>query len=115
VVVRIKERRIFEGVCTPTALGVEMNVVDIPAEPEPFFVGGYLDLSELTSGDAVEIREYYDGKRFETGAYAGAQTDPILRFPVKITKKSYRVTLTQTSGTIRSFPFDFVQFLTEVV
>jgi len=115
MVVRVKERKSFEGTVTPSALNVETTVVEIPAETEYYFVEGYLDLSELASGDTVEVREYIDGKRFETGSYSGSQTNPILHFPTKKTKKAYKVTITQTSGTIRSFAYDFSQFLTEVV
>jgi len=120
VVVRIKERRPFEGVCTPTALGVEVNVIDLPAETDFFFVGGYVDLDALETGDVIKVAEYVsipkaELKLFASEIYSGVQNMPMLRVPTRKAKNGYRITLTQTAGVLRSFPFQFVQFITEVV
>jgi len=87
VVVRIKDRRVFEGVVTPSDLNVETVIVELAAEHEPYFIGGFIDLSNLTMDDSVEIREYIDGKRYAKESYAGIQENPLYRLPIKTTKK----------------------------
>jgi hypothetical protein len=100
---------------TPDALNAETVVVDIPAQSDDYLVEGYIDLSALASGDTVVIREYIavDGvnyKTFATVTFSGPVSDPVIRFHTKtlLAGMPYRVTVTQTSGTLRSFPYGFI-------
>lgn len=77
-------------------------------------VSGYVDLSEMQGGDAVEVREY--GVAVVGGAYAlhaseqygGVQVLPLLHISPKPSYLSVKVTLRQYAGVFRSFPNDFV-------
>jgi hypothetical protein len=42
--------------------------------------------------------------------YSGPVSDPIIRFHTKtlLYNMMYKVTITQTSGTLRSFPYGFI-------
>ena len=113
VIVASKTR--YTGSVTPSALNTETVVVDIGAQSDDYIVEGWIDLGALASGDAVAIREYIavDGVNYRTYAtvsYSGPVSDPIVRFHAKTLtyNMKYRVTVTQTSGTLRSFPYGFV-------
>ena len=113
VVVASKTR--YTGSVSPTALNTETAVVDIGAQSDDYIVEGWIDLSALASGDAVTIKEYVavDGANYRTYAtvsYSGPVSDPIIRFHAKTLtyNMKYRVTVTQTSGVLRSFPYGFV-------
>lgn len=113
VVVASKTR--YSGVVTPTDLNVETIVVDIPAQADDYLVEGYIDLSQLSTGDEVVVREYVavDGVNYQLFvqvAYAGPVQEPIIRFHTKtlLYSMKYRVTITQTTGTLRSFPYGFL-------
>jgi hypothetical protein len=78
-------------------------------------VEGWIDLGALDSGDAVIVREYIavDGvnyRTFVTVTYSGPVSDPIVRFHSKqlTYNMKYKVTITQISGTLRSFPYSFI-------
>jgi len=113
VIIASKTR--YSGTITPTSLNVETTVVDIGAQTDDYMVEGYIDLSALASGDAVEVREYIavDGtnyRPFVTVVYNGPVQDPVIRFHTKtlLHGMRYRVTVTQTAGVIRSFPYGFI-------
>jgi hypothetical protein len=105
----------YAGNVTLSDLNVETDVVNIGAQSEDYIVEGYLDLSGLQSGDTLEVREYIavDGtnlRRFLMATCIGPQDDPIIRFHAKVLYKTclYRVTVKQTAGTVRTFPYAFV-------
>jgi len=113
VVVASKTRYI--GTVTPTNLNVETVVVEIPTQTDDYLVEGYIDLSQLAEGDNVVIKEYIavDGvnyREFCTVTYTGSITEPIIRFHTKtlLYNMKYKVTITQTAGTLRSFPYRFI-------
>ena len=118
--VRIASRTIYSGTVSLTALNTETTVVDIPAQTEFYIVEGYIDLSALASGDTVVVKEYMavDGvnlRLFAQVTYSGPVSEPVIRFHTKTFKNQYRVTITQTAGTLRSFPYWFIMELAEVV
>jgi hypothetical protein len=113
VVVASKSR--YSGTITPSALNVETTVVEIDAQSDDYMVEGYIDLSQLASGDAVTVKEYIavDGvnyRSFITLTYSGPVSDPIIRFHTKtlLYNMMYKVTIIQTSGTLRSFSYGFI-------
>lgn len=107
-----------EGSHTPTGLNVEGAVVEITSN-KPFFIQGYISLKNLAGGDSVTLREYIDidndgvYEKYITRTYTDAQEDDLIRFHQKIAKYKYKVTIEQTAGTIRSFPYYFIQFVIE--
>jgi len=113
VIIASKTR--YTGAATPSALNAETTVVEITAQSDDYIVEGYIDLGNLASGDAVTVREYIalDGANYRTYAtvsYSGAVSDPIIRFHAKTLPNTarYRVTITQTAGALRSFPYAFI-------
>lgn len=107
-----------EGVFKPSELNKEETVVEFSSS-KPFFVQGYISLKELAGGDSVTIREYIDidndgvYERYITRTYSDAQPDDLVRFHQKLAKYKYKVTIEQTAGTIRNFPYYFIMFVIE--
>ncbi|MEM0261492.1 MAG: hypothetical protein QW733_02070 [Desulfurococcaceae archaeon] len=113
IIIQSKTR--YSGTVTPSALNTETIVVDIPVQADDYMVEGYLDLSQLQSGDTVVVTEYIsvDGvnyQRFAQVTYSNAQSEPIIRFHSKtlLSNMLYRVTIKQSAGTLRSFPYGFI-------
>ena len=105
----------FRGTVTPSELNAETVVVDIGAQSDDYIVEGYIDLSQLAKDEEVIVREYVavDGanlRKFLEVGFVGPVNEPVVRFHAKTLPASalYRVTLTQVSGTLRSFPYAFV-------
>ena len=113
VVVASKTR--YYGLAVPSALNEEVAVVEIEPQADDYIVEGYIDLSQLVEGDEVVLREYIavDGsspRKFLEASFTGPVSEPVVRFHSKtiLYFSSYKVTLTQVSGTLRSFPYAFV-------
>ena len=117
--VRLASRTIYSGTLTPLALNTETNVVNIPSQTEFYMIEGYIDLSPLASGDTLKVREYLavDGsnlRKFCQTTYSGALEEPVIRFHTKTFRSAYRVTIEQTTGTLRNIPYWFILELAEV-
>jgi len=111
----ISSKTEYTGTATPSALNTETTVIEITAQSDTYIVEGWLDLGNLASGDTVVIKVYVavDGTNYRTYAtatYSYPVTDPIIRFhSTQLCKNmKYKVTITQTSGTLRSFPYGFI-------
>jgi hypothetical protein len=105
----------YIGTASPSSLNVETSVVSISPQSDDYVVEGYINLSQLQTGDYVTIREYIalDGTNYYTyitASYAAPVADPIIRFHSKTLpyNAAYKVTVTQTAGTLRSFPYSFI-------
>ena len=114
VVIASKTR--YSGTVSPSAIDSETTVLEIPGETDDYIVEGYIDLSQLESGDEVVVREYIavDGtnyQKFLEVTFSGAQNEPVIRFHSKILlyNMKYKITITQTAGTLRSFPYGFLK------
>jgi len=112
----IKSKEVLAGTVAPSALSEPALVVDIPDQPDEYIVEGYIDLSQMLTGDEVVIEEFLavDGasQRLLTKmTFANAQDEPIIRFHSKTIKRDakYRVQLTQTKGTLRKYPYYFIK------
>jgi len=112
----IKSKDILAGTATPTALGDPVAVVDIPDQPDEYIMEGYIDLSQMLTGDEVVIEEFLavDGasqKSLGKMVFIDTQDEPIVRFHSKTIKRDgkYKVELTQTKGTLRKYPYYFVK------
>jgi len=112
----IYEKKTYSGEVSPPSLNVETTVIEIAGELEEYMVEGYIDVSQLQSGDSITIREYIavDGVNYNTYitlTLTGPQQDPVLRFHTKtlLRNMKYKITITQTSGTIRTFKYGFIE------
>lgn len=110
----VESRTIYKSSVTPENLDEETDVVNIAAQSEIYLIEGYIDLVNLASGDTLIVKEYLSAdevnvRKYKTDSYSGAQGDPIVRFHTKTTKGGYKVTIEQTSGTLRAVPFWFVR------
>jgi len=106
----------YAGTVSPSSLNSEITVIEITGASDDYIVEGYMDLSALQSNDNLTVREYIavDGTNyytFLTVPYYGPVSDPIIRFHAKTLQYNmkYKVTVSQTSGTLRSFPYSFIQ------
>jgi len=104
----LRKQVLKEG--TITADGTEQVVIEIT---ELMNIEGYIDLSNLASGDTVIIRIYVkvkDGGDYEKHAeetYSGAQTLPLLFIQPRPAKYGLKITLQQTAGTYRNYDYQF--------
>jgi hypothetical protein len=54
----IADKKKLSGTVTPGALNQETAVVEVGPASDDWMVEGYIDLSALQSGDAVQVNEY---------------------------------------------------------
>jgi hypothetical protein len=116
IVVASKAR--YEGTITPPSLNTEVVVVEVGPENDDYIMEGYIDLSALASGDVVVLAEYIavDGvnyRPFLNPTLQGPLSESVIRFHSKtiLYNMKYKVTIKQTAGTIRSFPYGFTKEL----
>jgi hypothetical protein len=78
---------------------------------------GYVDLSEMQTGDVVVIKTYVkvrsdaDYKIYASQEYIDAQSEPIVYILPKYTANGLRITLQQTKGVYRSFSYIFIKVI----
>jgi len=120
--VRIKEKNRYQGSVTPSALNTETDLINLGDETDDYIIEGAVDLSAMQAGDEVKIRVYIavDGtnqRLADEVTLSGAQTIPVVRIVAHTVPYNgkFRVTITQTSGTLRSFPYYFIQQIMEVI
>jgi len=113
VVVKDKYRAL--GTASPTALTEEVTVVSVQPQADEYLVEGYIDLGNMQTGDKVIITEYIavDGanlRKFNSVIFSDKQDHPIIRMHTKTLDRTfaYKVTLTQTEGVLRSYPYAFI-------
>jgi hypothetical protein len=120
--VRIRTKSRLQGSVTPTALNQETDIINLADQTDDYIVEGQISLQNMASGDAVVIKTYIavDGtnqKQVDQITLKDAQTIPVVRVPscTVAYNGKFRVTLTQTSGTIRSYPYSFIVQIMEVI
>ena len=75
------------------------------------FYTAYIDLTNMASGDTVEIRVSIIVKSagshilYYLGTYTGAQTNPLVYIPSLPSDISWKLTLKQTAGTGRTYDY----------
>jgi hypothetical protein len=113
VVISSKSRR--TGTAAISQLNQETTIVELGPFADDWMVEGYVDTSELLSGDTAEVREYValDGANYRllySATVTGPASEPAIRFHTKTlhANMKYKVTVTQTSGTPRSVPYVFI-------
>jgi hypothetical protein len=105
------------GSGTMTADGTEQRVFALD-RAEPFRIEGYIDLSEMKTGDEVIIRQYIkiepngELKKYWEDKYNGIQANPIVYITPKPSIYGILITLQQTSGIYISYDWDFYMSVT---
>jgi hypothetical protein len=120
--VRIREKKRFKGTATPTELNSETTVIDLPNQADDFILEGQISLQNMQSGDTVILKLYIavDGENqvlSDNIMFMGAQAIPVVRIPS--TTLAYdskpKITLTQTTGVPRSYPYSIIIQVMEVI
>jgi hypothetical protein len=76
---------------------------------------GYVDLSSMTVGDTVTIRQYMkltpeaSYKKYAEQTITGVQPEPLLYITPKETDVAILITLQQTAGTFKRYPHNFME------
>ena len=102
----------LEGTVSPSALNTETTVVEV-TPGKPAYLEGYIDASALASGDSIEIKWYAmiesggEYKLIESETYNGPLNKPLIYVITAPAKYGLKITITQTEGTLRSFPYQF--------
>jgi hypothetical protein len=85
-------------------------------------VEGQISLQNIASGDTVIIRTYIavDGtnqRKTDETTFVGSQDIPVVRIPAVTLayNAKFRVTVTQTAGTLRAYPYTFICQVMEVI
>lgn len=106
---------------TPSALNVETDIINLGNQTDDYIIEGSISLRNLQSDDVVIIRNYIavDGTNQDKSdevTFAGTQDIPVVRIPALTLayNAKFRITITQTSGTPRSFPYTIIQQIMEV-
>ena len=77
-------------------------------------VSGYVDLSEMTLGDTVVIRQYIklvqgvDYQKYAQETYIGQQQEPAVYITPKKSDNALKVTLQQTTGSLKNYDNNFI-------
>lgn len=77
-------------------------------------VSGYVDLSEMTLGDTVVIRQYIkmvqgvDYQKYAQETYIEQQQEPAVYITPKKSDNAIKVTLQQTTGLFKNFDNNFI-------
>ncbi len=76
---------------------------------------GYIDLSNLSDGDEVTIRQYIklktngEYREYAEETYSGVQLLPVIYLTLKESNYGIKTTLQQTTGINRSFDYYFLK------
>jgi len=113
--VRIAEKIRYQATVTPTALNTETDVINLPDQADDYIIEGQISLQNMATGDTVVIRVYIavDGVtqvKSDEMTFSDAQAVPVVRVIAHtlLYNAKFRVTITQTAGTLRAFPYSFL-------
>jgi len=97
-------------------------MINLADQTDDYIIEGQIDLSQLASGDEVVIKVYIavDGvnqRLSDQMTFSGAQTVPIVRVMAHTVayNAKFRVTITQTAGTLRTFYYTFIYQIMETI
>jgi hypothetical protein len=111
----VASRSRYTGNLSLSSLNNETTVLEIAAQNDDYIVEGWLDLGNLINGDTVIVKEYVaiDGinyRLFTQVQMDGPIPEPAIRFHSKLFSYNakYKVTITQTAGSPRNYPYSFI-------
>jgi len=120
--VRIRFKQRYQGSVTPSALNTETDIINLPNQDDDYIIEGQVSLQNMGSGDSVELRAYIavDGtnqRLVDKMTFTGAQEIPVVRVVAHTLayNAKFRVTVKQTAGTLRAFPYTFILQVMEVI
>jgi len=120
--VRIATKVRYQDSVTPSDLNVETDIINLANQDDDYIVEGYVSLQNMADGDSVEIKVYIavDGSNqvlSDKMRFTDKQEIPVVRVLTHVLpyNAKFRVTVTQTAGTLRSFPYAFIVQVMEVV
>jgi len=120
--VRIKSKTRLQGSVTPSALGVETDIVNLGDQTDDYIIEGQISLQNMAAGDTVIIRTYIavDGTnqvKSDEMTFTGAQKIPVVRIPAATLayNAKFRLTIKQTAGTLRSYPYTIIYQVMEII
>jgi len=120
--VRIASKTRYQGTITPPALNTETDVINLADQADDYIFEGQVSLQNMASGDAVTIKTYIavDGTTqvvSDEMSFTDAQTIPVVRVVAHtlLYNAKFRVTINQTAGTLRAYPYAFLLQLMEVI
>jgi len=120
--VRIREKVRSQASVTPTALNTETDLINLADQTDDYIIEGQIDISELAAGDVVVIKVYIavDGvnqRLSDEMTFSGAQANPVVRVMAHTIPYNgkFRVTVTQTDGTLRTYYYTFIYQIMETI
>ena len=120
--VRIKSKTRYQGTVTPSDLNVETDIVNLPDQADDYIVEGQVSLQNMQLGDSVTLNTYIavDGTnqvKSDSLSFSDSQDIPVVRIPATTLayNAKFRLTITQTAGTLRSFPYTIIVQVMEVL
>jgi len=122
VVVRVRRKEEYRGVATPPDLNIETDVINLGVYEDAFLLEGFVDTSGMESGDVVVLKIYIavDGQNrrlLDTAVIDSPLENPVVHvFSMILPRDAQpRVTVTQTAGSVKSFPYWFVVQVMETI
>ena len=120
--VRIRTKTRLQSSVTPSALNTETDIVNLENQTDDYILEGQVSLQNLASGDTVIIRTYIavDGtnqQKADELTFSGAQGIPVARIPAVTLayNAKFRLTVTQTAGTLRAYPYTVIYQIMETI
>jgi hypothetical protein len=120
--VRIRAKTRLQSSVTPSALNTETDIVNLADQTDDYIVEGQISLQNLASGDTVIVRTYVavDGtnqKKTDEKTFSGVQDISVVRIPAVTLayNAKFRLTVTQTAGTLRAYPYTVIYQIMETI
>jgi hypothetical protein len=106
----LKLKPLKSGVLTAT--GGEDVVLEY-TDSEPFKIQGWINLKNMAAGDVVVVTQSFtlqsdtEPSIFARRTYKDVQSQPLIHITPREILKSVKITLQQTGGTLKQYPFEF--------
>lgn len=120
--VRIRTKTRYQGYVTPSDINVETTIIELSDQPDDYIVEGCISLQNMSAEDLTTVRTYIavDGTnqmKVDEMLFAGPQDIPVVRIPATTIAYNgkFKVTVTQHSGTVKSYPYNFIVQVMEVL
>lgn len=120
--VRIRAKTKIQTTITPSALNVETDLINLTDQTDDYIVEGQISLQNMALGDVVIIRTYMavDGNnrvKVDEATFTETQEVPVVRIPAITVPANgkFRATITQTAGSVKSYPINFIIQIMETI
>jgi len=120
--VRIAAKTRYQDTITPPALNTETDIINLADQTDDYIIEGQVSLQNMAAGDAVELKVYIavDGVNQVVSdklTFTDAQEIPVVRVVAHtlLYNAKFRVTVNQTAGTLRAYPYSLLMQVMEVI